>query len=63
MSTLSEILDRSTGIGPMKETQRMMQDRVEKLAVMLVNHETRLVRLETTQDVARLLAGSTKGKR
>lgn len=41
----------------------MVQDRVEKLAVLRVNHETRLVRLETTQDVTRLLSGSTKGKR
>jgi hypothetical protein len=54
MSTLSEIFDRLTGIGPMKETQKMLETRIERFATLLLEHERRLVRLETVADIKRL---------
>jgi hypothetical protein len=54
MSTLSEIFDRLTGIGPMKETQRTLENRMEHFAALMLDHERRLVRVETLNESKRL---------
>lgn len=54
MSTVSELLDRLTGIGPMKETQKALESRIERFAALLLDHERRLVRLETASELRRL---------
>jgi hypothetical protein len=54
MSTVSELLDRLTGIGPMKETQKALESRIERFATLLLDHERRLVRLETASELRRL---------
>jgi hypothetical protein len=54
VSTLSEIFDRLTGIGPMKETQKALESRIEHFATLLLDHERRLVRIETLNESKRL---------
>ena len=54
MSNLSELLDRLTGIGQMKETQKALESRIERFASLLLEHERRLVRLETVSELRRL---------
>jgi hypothetical protein len=54
MSTLSEIFDRLTGIGPMKEMQKALEGRIEHFAALLLDHERRLVRVETLNEIKRL---------
>ena len=56
MSTLGEVFDRLTGISHMKEVQKNLDNKVEKLATYFLDHERRLVRLETTSELKRLPA-------
>jgi hypothetical protein len=56
MSTLGEIFDRLTGISHIKENQKELENRSEKFLDRLIDHERRLVRLETASELKRLPA-------
>lgn len=47
MSLMAEILDRLTGIAVVREKIAETGQRVNKLAETIVDHEKRLVRMET----------------
>ena len=53
MSALKEILERLSGVHVVSEKLDMTMDRVEKLGDWLLDHERRLVALETGAEVAR----------
>jgi hypothetical protein len=47
MSLITEILNRLSGIATVREHLNMTSQRVEKLADLMIDHERRLIRLET----------------
>jgi len=50
MTGLKEVLDRLSGIHPVREKLDLVIRRVEKLADLTLDHERRLVRIETIQE-------------
>lgn len=50
MSTMREILERLSGVHVVSEKLEMTAQRVNKLGDMLLDHEKRLVRLETLSE-------------
>jgi hypothetical protein len=54
MSTIAELFDRLSGVGPLKEKQAAIAARIERLSEYLIDHERRLIRLETAGELKRL---------
>lgn len=54
MSTIGELFDRLSGFGPAQGKHAAIAGRVEKLAEFLIDHERRLIRLETAAELKKL---------
>ncbi len=50
MTAVKEILDRLSGIHPVREKLEALSARLERMADHLLDHEKRLVRLETRME-------------
>lgn len=57
MSSVSELLDRLSGIAVVRERLSETVRRVEQLAEIVYQHDSRLTRIETIMEAARQRAG------
>lgn len=51
MTGLKEVLERLSGIHPVREKLELVVQRIEKLTDLTLDHERRLVRIETIQEI------------